>query len=213
MADMSEETVDQAPVQEVSPTTVNTTLIQNPDGSMTEYPSFTAAPEKKKRGRKPKVPVPPPAPVIVAATAPKPRKRRIPEVHATKGERAIAAAISAAQVDRVKCIAKCAKVMQLQSAEKGVLESIDWQIAMLKGTPLPNPTQGPGYLQPQFPLPPAYPAPLPNYTPPSMRQSALPIDPRANGGAEGIVDDTENDDPDKFLKGSGGVVGGGQWLG
>lgn len=199
MTDMSETPTQETPVE--VPVTA--------ESAPTEVAAVAATPEKKKRGRKPKVPVPPTAP-IVAAAPPKPRKRRTPEVRATKGERAIAAAISAAQVDRVKCIAKCAKVMQLQFAEKGVLESIDWQIAMLSGNPT-NPTPGPGYstLQVGSVIPPyPYPTATP-YTPPSMRQPTLPIEPRANGGAEGIVDDADNDDPDQFLKGSGTLGGGG----
>src|SRR5271168_2828223 len=94
----------------------------------------TDKPAPKKRGRKPKSALPPPAPVPVEA--PKPRKRRISavKVKVSKGERAIAAAVSAAQVDRVKCIDELTKVMQMQYSKEGVLKALDWKIGMLTGS-------------------------------------------------------------------------------
>jgi hypothetical protein len=180
----------------------------------------TPAPEKKKRGRRPKVvAAPAPAPEPVKAT----RKRRVPVARLSAGDRALNAALANAEKERIKAIEEVAKMMELTQAKQARHDSINWKIAALKReapmntsfphTPqMPYPQQAPGYpLPPQYPQPPAYPvAGAPTYIPPAMRQPALPVEPRANGGAEGIVDDTENDDPDKFLTATG-AVGGRGW--
>lgn len=177
--------------------------------AVTEVPP--AKPEPKKRGRKPKVPSPP-TPVPTPVVAHKPKKRRTPEARLSKGERAVAAAISAAQVDRVKCIEELSKVMQMKYAKDGVLQTLDWKIGMLTGAPASAPVQAPGYpIPPQYPQPPAYPTPAHAFVPPSMRTPALPNVPQASGGAiEGIVD-PEPEGEDQFLSG-GGVMGGKGWV-
>lgn len=207
MSDMTEELTEvPEPVQE---------SVQEP-AAATEAPK----PAGKKRGRKPKSatpPLPPPPPVEVH----KPRKRRTASIAVakmSKGERAIAAAVSAAQIERVKCIAECAKVMQMQGARESTLKSVDWQIAMLTGAPIPGNgnTQAPASNYPHYyaqtPQPPAYPAPsAPAYMPPGMRTPTLPVVPQAMGGAIDTGLGEDNDDPDQFLK-VGGIVGGGGFV-
>lgn len=207
MTDMSETPVEQTPIE------VPVTAESAPTEVLT-----AAAPEKKRRGRKPKVALAPPAPVPVLIETHKPRKRRT-QAWANKTDRAFSAALAATEKERAKCIDELSKIMEMWDVKQARLKSLDWKISNLKGTTAMSAIAGmqlQSYAQPPHPQMPAtygnYPAPLPNYTPPSMRQPTLPIEPRASGGAEGIVDDGQNEDPDQFLR-VGGVVGDGKWLG
>lgn len=183
----------------------------------------TATPEKKKRGRKPKAPPAPPAPPVEAA---KSRKRRN-NARGSASDRAFQSAIAKVEMERAKTIDELSKVMEQWDVKQARLKALDWKISTLKGTTQTSSIAGmqlspygqmqgqPAYIQNGGPangfmnyppMPAAYPT-QPTYVPPAMRQPAIPIDPRATGGAEGIVDDATDDDPDKFLRGAGGVIG------
>lgn len=190
---------------------------------------ITGAPVPKKRGRKPKSalpPAPPPPPPLPPVEVPKPRKRRT-VVRMSRDDRAFSAAVASTEKDRAKCIDELSKIMEMWDVKQARLKALDWKISTLRGTSdksaiagmrlqeYPQP-QAPGYpIPPQYPQPPAYPYPsAPAYIPPGMRTPSLPIVPgvpQPGGGAEGIVDDTDNEDPDKFLK-VGGVIGGGGFV-
>lgn len=207
---MTEENTEQPiPTQEA---------VQEP-AAPTEIPSEKPAP--KKRGRKPKVDAAP-APTV---EVPKTRRRRN-VVRMSRDERAFGAAVSAAEKERGKCIDELSKIMEQWDVKQARLKALDWKISALKGNTSTSAIAGmqlQSYNQPQAPgpisnyphyyaqssQPPAYPNPSASaYMPPGMRTPAPPVVPGAGGGAEGVVDD-DNDDPDKFLKGSGLVGGGG----
>lgn len=205
MADMSEENVEQAPVQE-SPVEV-----------LESAPTpVTAAPEKKKRGRKPKIALLPPVP----AEAPKPTRKRRSAPRISKGDRAFSAALASAEKDRGKCIEELSKIMEAWDVKQARLKSLDWKISALKGNTSTSAIAGmhlQSYAQPPHPQMPAifgnYPSPqMPTtFVPPSMRTPAIPAVPQAGGGAvDGIVESQVSDEEDQFLK--GGIVGERGWV-
>lgn len=201
---MTDENVQEVPVSE-TPTELTT---------VESAPTSAPVPEKKKRGRKPKSATPPPPPIVVEV-APKTRKRRPVPVKLTKSERALQAAVEAAEVDRIKAIDSLAKLREALGMKQSTMDSLDWKLAMLTGKPVANQTQPqvPGYPLPSmYPQSPAYPpSGAPTFVPPSMRTPQLPVEPRANGGSEGIVDDgIQSDQEDQFLTNTG-AVGGRGW--
>lgn len=204
MTDMSDELVDQTPVQE-APVAA--------ESAPTEVPP-AAVPEKKKRGRKPKIALLPPT-----AEAPKPtRKRRVVQ-RISKGDRAFSAALASAEKDRGKCIEELSKIMEAWDVKQARLKSLDWKISALKGNTSTSAIAGmqlQSYAQPPHPQMPAtfgnYPVPqMPTtFVPPSMRTPAMPAVPQAGGGAiEGIVESQATEE-DQFLTGSG--VRGERWV-
>jgi hypothetical protein len=174
------------------------------------------APTGKKRGRKPKSAPPPPI------EAPKPVKKRRNAPRISKGDRAFQSAIASTEKERAKCIEELSKIMEQWDVKQARLKSLDWKISNLKGTTSTSAIAGmqlQGYTQqPQYPaginyppMPPAYPSPASTYIPPAMRTPQVPIEPRANGGAEGIIDDgTQIDEEDQFLTNTG-AIGGRGW--
>lgn len=175
------------------------------------------APEKKKRGRKPKVVAPPPPPPPVEA--PKTRKRRVAPLNKT--ERAFSVAIAATEKERSKCIDELSKIMEQWDVKQARLKSLDWKISNLKGTTSTSSIAGmqlQSYAQPpaqyppnvNYPPPPAY-QQATNFVPPSMRTPSLPVVPQASGGAIDTGMEQDIEDPDMFLKGAGGVIGGKGW--
>lgn len=201
-----ENVIEQAPVEEVSAAAV--------EAAPTEVASAAPVPEKKKRGRKPKVPVAPPAPVV---EAPRLVRKRRNGTRISSTERAIGAALAVTEKERTKCIDELSKIMEMWDVKQARLKSLDWKISNLKGTTSTSsiagmqlqsyaqPSQAVGYPMPQYPQQ-AYPPAPTAFIPPSMRTPAIPAVPQAGGGAVGGGFETEQEDPDQFLK-VGGVVG------
>lgn len=185
--------------------------------SVPDLSAFRPAP--KKRGRKPKAP---PAPLPPPVEAAKPRTKRRNNARGSATDRAFQSAIAKVELERAKTIDELSKIMEQWDVKQARLKALDWKISTLKGTTQTSsiagmqlspygqsPQHQPAYPGMNYPpMPSAYPPQgQPTYIPPAMRQPAIPVDPRAMGGSEGIVDDGQNDQEDQFLTNTG-VVGG-----
>lgn len=183
----------------------------------------TVKPAGKKRGPKPKTPpapLPPPEPIKAVR-----KRKRGGTVRLSATDRAFQSAITSTENDRAKCIEEMSKIMEMWDVKQARLKALDWKLSTLRGTTQTSAIAGMqlspyGAPQQQYPpninyppMPAAYlPTGQPGYVPPAMRQPAVPVDPRASGGSEGIIDDGQNGEEDQFLTG-GGVIGSGKWVG